>query len=157
MSEANRIATQMKQAFEGPCWAGPSFMDILEGVDAKAAAAKPIAGAHSIWEVVMHVVSGQQIMLRFVRGESNTAASTEDWWQPVPDAKDTVAWTKTLDLLKKQEAELSAAVAQMTDAQLEKPFVTDGSSAYNNLHGHVQHNLYHAGQILMLKRAQGMG
>lgn len=157
MSEAKRIATQLKQGFEGPCWAGPSFMDILEGIDAKAAAAKPIAGAHSIWELVMHVISGQEIMLRFVRGESKTAATLEDWWQPVPDANNADAWSKTLAQLKKQEAELNVAVAKMSDEQLEKPFVPEGSSAYNNLHGHVQHNLYHAGQILILKKAQGMG
>ena len=156
MTESKRIAQQIKQAFEGPCWSGPSLMDILDGVDVIAASARPISEAHTIWEIVMHLISGQQIMLRFARGESNTSATAEDWWQPVPEGDDEQTWTATIEQLKKQEAGLWDAVGKFPDDKLDKPFVEGGSSVYNNLHGHAQHTLYHAGQILMLKRVQGI-
>lgn len=155
MSETQRIAQQIKQAFEGPCWSGPSLLDVLKDVDVIAASGKPIKDSHSIWEIVMHLIGGQQIMLRFVRGESTTAASADDWWPPIPDHDDEIGWTESLETLKKQEHELVDAVANFPDAKLDTPFVEGGSTAYNNLQGHPQHTLYHAGQILMLKRAQG--
>ncbi|GAB4319926.1 MAG: hypothetical protein Kow0074_09830 [Candidatus Zixiibacteriota bacterium] len=156
MSESKRLSQQIKQAFQGPCWAGPSLLDVLENVDVITASAKPIPDSHSIWELVMHLISGQQIMLRFVRGQTTIAATAAEWWQPVPDHDDEVSWTETLETLKKQESELVEAVAEFPDSKLDDPFVEGGSSAYNNLAGHAQHTLYHAGQILMLKRAQGV-
>jgi uncharacterized damage-inducible protein DinB len=155
MSEAKRIAQQMKQGFEKNCWSGPALLEVLDGVDAKAAAAKPIEGAHSIWELVMHLVAGQQLLLKMVKGERKTPAGVEEWWLTLP-APTEANWTETLDRLKKGEEEFRNAVAAMPDERLDPPLVEGGSSAYNNLQGHVQHMLYHAGQIVMLKKALGI-
>ena len=154
MSETIRIAQQMKQGFEKDCWSGPSLLEVLDGVDHKMASAKPIPNAHTIWEIVMHLIAGQSLMLRMVQGDIAQRVAVGDWWYDVP--KPTKAnWTATLARLKKQEKELQKAVAKFPDDRLETPLVEGGRSAYNNLHGHVQHTLYHAGQILMLKKALG--
>jgi len=154
MSESKRIAQQMKQGFEKDCWAGPSLLEVLDGVDYEMAAAKPIPGAHSIWELVMHLIAGQHLMMCMVKGEIKERIGVEDWWYQVPEATAS-EWDATLARLKKQESGLHALVASFPDDRLDKPFVKGGSSAYNNLQGHVQHTLYHAGQILMLKKALG--
>lgn len=154
MSESKRIAQQMKQGFEKDCWAGPSLLEILDGVDYKMAIAKPIPNAHTIWELVMHLVSGQHLMQSMVKGEIKEKIAFDDWWEPVPEQTE-ANWNATLERLKKQESELHALVAAFPDDCLDTPFVKGGSSAYNNLQGHVQHTLYHAGQILILKKALG--
>lgn len=154
MSESKRIAQQMKQGFEKDCWSGPSMLEVLDGVDYKMAAAKPIPNAHSIWELVMHIVSGQQLMQGMVKGDITERITVEDWWQPVPEPTE-ANWNATLVRLKKQEFELHELVASFPEERLDGPFVKGGSSAYNNLQGHVQHMLYHVGQILMLKKALG--
>ena len=64
MSESDRICKQMKQAFEGEAWHGPSMLETLDGVGASTVAAKPIAKMHSIWEIVLHLIATQQLMLR---------------------------------------------------------------------------------------------
>ena len=52
-SEAARIADQLRRAFDGEAWHGDSLFEILKGVSAKQAAARPVANAHSIWELVL--------------------------------------------------------------------------------------------------------
>ena len=155
MSESKRIAQQMKQGFEKDCWAGPSLLEVLDGVDHKMASAKPIPNAHTIWEIVMHLIAGQSLMLRMITGEIAQRVAAGDWWYPVPRVTK-ANWTSTLARLKKQEKELEKAVAKFPDDRLETPLVEGGSSAYNNLHGHVQHTLCHAGQIVMLKKSLGI-
>src|SRR5580700_939308 len=55
MSDASRIKQQLENAFNGPAWHGPSLMENLKGVSAEVAAAKPVTGAHSIWEIINHL------------------------------------------------------------------------------------------------------
>jgi uncharacterized damage-inducible protein DinB len=156
MSEAKRIVQQMQQGFEKKCWSGPALLEVLDGVDAKAASAKPIKGAHSIWELVMHLLTGQQLLSNMISGQRTTPAPDAEWWVPVPEQTE-ANWTDTLNRLKRGEAEFRNAVASFPDDRLDQPLVEGGSSAYNNFQGHVQHMLYHTGQIMLLKRALGIG
>jgi uncharacterized damage-inducible protein DinB len=152
MSESKRIAQQMKQGFAKDCWAGPSLLEVLDSVDYKMASAKPIPGAHTIWEIVMHLIAGQRLLTSMVSGARRTPAPEEEWWLPVPQATE-ANWLATRETLKMQEEQFRNAVESFPDDRLDSPLVKGGSSAYNNLHGHLQHTLYHAGQIVMLKKA----
>jgi len=151
MSEIKRICDQMKWGFEGEAWHGPSLMEILSGVDAQAAAAKPIPNAHSIWEIVLHLVATQKQLISRTEGNPMKLTPEEDW--PLVNDASEAAWKATMDTLRKQEEKFRAAVSAFPENQLDEPLDPGGSSAYNNFHGHVQHNLYHAGQIIMLKKA----
>src|SRR5271168_4223530 len=53
--ESSLIADQLRRAFDGDAWHGPALLELLRGVDAPTAAAKPVPDSHSIWELVMHV------------------------------------------------------------------------------------------------------
>jgi uncharacterized damage-inducible protein DinB len=151
MSEIKRICNQMKWGFEGEAWHGPSLLEILDGVDAQTAAAKPIPHAHSIWEIVLHIIATQKQLISRIEGNATELTPEEDWPQ-VADTSES-AWRTTLDLLKQEEVKFREAVSTFSENQLDEPLNPGGSSAYNNFHGHVQHNLYHAGQIIMLKKA----
>jgi hypothetical protein len=63
------LADQIGRAFRGESWHGPSVLEVLAGVSAEDAAAHPIAGAHSIWEIVLHLIAGYTLVLRRLRGE----------------------------------------------------------------------------------------
>ncbi len=141
----------MSRAFYGGAWHGPAVLEILDGVTAGLAAARPITGAHSIWEITLHLTGTQGLLLRRLRGDASDLTPDEDW-PPVPEPSE-AAWRSTVERLKGREQELHAAVASFPDERLDEPLVPGGSSAYNNFHGHVQHNLYHAAQIGLLKRA----
>jgi uncharacterized damage-inducible protein DinB len=139
--------------FHGNAWHGPSVLEVLSGVDATTAAAHPIPGAHSIWELVLHLTATQEVILRRIRGES-AGLKDEEFWPAVP-AVSAPAWTETVERLKGQEAELQKAISAFPEERLDARLTAEGTSAYNNFHGHVQHNAYHAGQIALLKKAAG--
>jgi uncharacterized damage-inducible protein DinB len=149
--EIERITDQALKMFDGGAWHGPSVVEVLAGVDADLAAAHPIPGAHSIWELVLHLVATQAILLRRIRGET-AGLRTEEFWLAVPPASES-AWAETVERLKQQEAELQQAIRAFPEERLEARLMAEGSSAYDNFHGHVQHNAYHAGQIALLKKA----
>ena len=153
MKETDRIHEQLKQAFEGGAWHGPALLELLDGIGSTIAAARPVSGIHSIWEIVLHLTGTQKLMLRRMRGESSAIelAPDEDW-PPAPDPTE-ANWQETLDILKAGEADLQCSVERLPRAKLDAPLIDGSSSAYNNLHGYVQHMLYHAGQISLLKKA----
>src|SRR5579864_2790206 len=72
-SEASGIADQLRRAFYGDAWHGPSLMELLEDVDAATAAARPLPEVHSIWELVLHVAVWDDAALRRLDGKK---------WQP---------------------------------------------------------------------------
>jgi uncharacterized damage-inducible protein DinB len=155
MREVERITDQALKMFNGGAWHGPSVVEVLTDVDASLAASHPIPGAHSIWELVLHLVATQAILLRRIRGET-AGLHSEDFWPAVPTVS-APAWAETLKRLKQQEAELRQAISAFPEERLQARLTAEGSSAYNNFHGHVQHNAYHAGQISLLKKASGAG
>jgi uncharacterized damage-inducible protein DinB len=136
--------------FNGGAWHGPSVLDMLADVDAGTAAAYPIPGAHSIWELVLHLIATQAILLRRLRGET-AGLKDEEFWLAVPPASEP-AWKETVERLKRQEAELRQAISTYPEERLDARLTAEGSTAYNSFHGHVQHNAYHAGQIGLLKK-----
>jgi uncharacterized damage-inducible protein DinB len=155
MSECSRLADQIRRAFDGEAWHGDSLLEILAGVDAKTAAARPIANAHSIWELVLHIAAWDNITIRRAAGEA-VEPSDEENFPPVKDASD-AAWARTLDMIKTTHADLVKTVAAFPDSRLADPVPGKPESYYNYFYlfsGIVQHELYHAGQIALLKKAQ---
>jgi uncharacterized damage-inducible protein DinB len=150
MSEIDRICRQMKRASEGEAWHGPSLLEILDGVSAEQAAAKPDLHVHSIWEIALHLLATQDLLLSRLEGISRQLTPEEDWPPVVGPTAD--RWKETLERLREGEERLRARVAAFPEERLSEPLVTPGSSAYNNFHGHLQHNLYHGGQMMLLKK-----
>jgi len=153
-SESERIRGQIAKAFTASAWYGPALLEVLAGVDAKTAAAHPIAGAHTIWEVLLHVRYGQQLMINRVRGSQAKWDLSADW-PSVGEASET-AWQALLEELKRGEEELGKVVAAFPESRLDEPVLPDAPSMYDNLQGYAQHHAYHAGQISMLKKAAAM-
>jgi uncharacterized damage-inducible protein DinB len=155
MREAERITDQALKMFGGDAWHGPSVLEVLADVDADVAASHPIPGAHSIWELVLHLVATQAVLLRRIGGET-AGLNSEEFWPAVPPVSAS-AWAETVERLKRQEAELRQKIATFPEERLEARLTAEGSSAYNNFHGHIQHNAYHAGQISLLNKASRAG
>ena len=151
MRETERISDQAQKMFGGDAWHGPSIMEVLADVNATLAASHPIPGAHSIWELVLHLVATQDVLLRRIRGE-RAGLKDEEFWPAVPSVSEST-WAQTVDNLRQQEDALRQAIAAFPEERLEARLTAEGSSAYNNFHGHIQHNAYHAGQINLLKKA----
>ena len=155
MTETERIRDQFQRAFDGQAWHGPSVLSLLDGVSAEQAAAHPIPGAHSIWELTLHIAAWEDACRR--RLEGDPAQLTDD--ENFPRVSDTSdgAWESVKTKLIDVHRRLLDVIATTDDSRLDQPIMDSAeipfSSAYVTLHGGVQHSLYHAGQIAILKKA----
>lgn len=126
---------------------------MLDGVDAETAAARPIADAHTIWELVLHITAWQDAARRRLEGETAQLGDEEDW-PPVLDVGDE-AWRDAVATMDVTHRRLTEAVGELTEGDLNARVIDQEYSLYTLLHGIVQHDLYHAGQIALLKKVVG--
>lgn len=152
MREVERIAEQLRRAYEGEAWHGPSVKEALAGVTATVAAARPLNGAHSIWEITLHILAGEEIVLARLEGERR-GVTEEEWWPQASSDKGEESWRALLEALDAANLKLREATTALSDERLEQPIVEGMSTTYITLHGLIQHDLYHAGQIMLLKKA----
>jgi uncharacterized damage-inducible protein DinB len=151
MSEINRILDQMDRAFAGDAWHGPSLESLLDGISAEDASMHPVHDAHSIWELVNHIAAWNSIVQHRASGEAVEVSAEMDW-PPVWEATE-VAWQRSLAHLRDCRARLRAAVQKLPEEKLSEIVPGKDHSQYVMLHGAIQHDLYHAGQIAVLKKA----
>ena len=157
MREIDRIVDQLRRAYNGDAWHGPSVRAALDGVDARQAAARAEPDAHTICELARHITSWTREVTRRMREGVAREPDDGDW--PAGGAEDERAWTATLAAMDAANADLLTVVAAMDDAQLDErigdardPALGSGVSRYVTLHGLAQHHIYHAGQISLLKK-----
>ena len=154
MTEAFRLADQIRRAFEGSAWHGDSILELLADVNAKMAAARPIRDAHSIWEILLHIAAWDDVVTRRAGGTAVTLADAQNF--PVVTDSSEAAWNQAIETTKKTHHELIRAVAAFPDARLAEQVPGKTQNYYNFYYmfsGIVQHELYHAGQIALLKKA----
>ncbi len=153
MTESVRLADQIRRAFEGNAWHGDSLLELLADVNGKTAAAKPIKDAHSIWELLLHITTWDDAVRRRAGGEA-VEPSDEQNFPAVKDVSE-AAWRQAIETAKQTHNQLVQAVAAFPDSRLHDQ-VPGKTEKYHNFFylfsGIVQHELYHAGQIALLKK-----
>jgi len=152
MNEIERINDQLKRAFEGKAWHGPSVSEVLAGVTAEQAAARPISDAHSIWEITLHIATWERVGRRRIQESAPIDVSDDEDWPEVEDTSEE-AWKRTLDEVRGNHLSLREAIAGLDEPGLGDIVPGTTYSVYFLLNGVIQHDLYHAGQIALLKKA----
>ena len=150
-AESARIANQLERAFSGKAWHGPSLRFLLRGIRAEQAAKRPVINAHSIWELVLHITAWDRVVCERIQGGKTTQLPKELNFPTVSDTSEK-AWKKTLKELEKQHKALLAAMRAFPDKKLHNNLTGGDYTFYITMHGAVQHDLYHAGQIAILKK-----
>ena len=151
MSEISFIADQLKRAFDGEAWHGPSLLEIVEGIDAKAAAARPIHRAHSIWELVIHIAGWEQVVSRRLQGQQATLNDAQNFGHV--ERENEAAWQSAVENLRRHHVELVKLVSGLPESRLNDRVPGKDYDVRFMLYGAIQHAAYHAGQIAILKRA----
>ena len=151
MNETTRIRDQLERSHRGPAWHGPSLLENLEGVTAAVAARRKVPGAHSIWEIVRHVTVWEAEVARVIDGKEYVSLQGDAEWPPLTDTGD-AAWKTALEELDGANAALCDAVTRFREDRLNEKVAQRDFSFYGLMHGVVQHNLYHAGQIGLLRK-----
>jgi uncharacterized damage-inducible protein DinB len=151
-SEFALIADQLRRAFDGSAWHGPALMELLADVDAATAGAKPIRDVHSIWELALHIAVWDAVVIARLGGEKAQPTGERNF-PPVVNPT-AAAWRKARAEVKRTHDALVKMVAALPESRLRERVPGKRYDFYHNLHGVVQHELYHAGQIAILKKMQ---
>jgi uncharacterized damage-inducible protein DinB len=133
-------------------WHGPSLMDLVGDVGANDAAAHPVTSAHSIWELVLHITAWTEIVRQRLVSTTAVEATPEEDWPSVKD-RSGEAWRDTVERMKAAHRELAADVAALDDSRLIGRVPGREHNILAMIHGVVEHDAYHGGQIAILKRA----
>lgn len=141
------------QAFDRRAWHGTALWGSIRGVTPRQALWRPAASRHNIWEVVLHTAYWKYIVrrrllqdpeLRFPRPGAN--------WPRLPARPDAAAWKRDVALLKQEHRLLRTAIARFPAARLRRKGWRSSWSNIQHIYGIASHDLYHAGQIQLLKR-----
>jgi uncharacterized damage-inducible protein DinB len=151
-TRAALLSNHLKRAVTGPMWHGPALADLLDGVTADQAAAHPVPGAHSIWEIVLHVTSWADIARARLKGERTADPAPDEDWPPLGGTT-ADAWTAAVVRLNQAHRDLATDVRRLDEEAIDAPLKGLEYTASNLLHGVVEHGTYHGGQIALLKRA----
>ncbi len=158
MSEIDHLLVELEQAHAGEPWHGPSRATVLADVTAADAARRPPGGAHSIWELVLHMTAWTGVVARRLRG-SVASEPPEGDWPAMPSRPSDEEWTAAKRALDEAHRELAAALRAFPPERLSdivrtrsnSPEVSRVSYA-TTVRGALQHDAYHTGQVAIVKR-----
>jgi uncharacterized damage-inducible protein DinB len=158
MSESDRLAELVERVVEGDAWHGSSVATLLADLTPQQAAAFAVPGAHSIWELVLHMTGWADEVRARLAGAAAGEPASGDW--PTAPAPTDESWARSVEALLASHRALAAAIRAAGDQALAVPVVDHrdraagtGLSKYLTLHGLVHHTVYHAGQVALLRQA----
>jgi uncharacterized damage-inducible protein DinB len=146
------IANLIKRAVTGPAWHGPALDHVLEGIGAEQAVAHPIPNAHSIWELTLHVAAWAEIARARLKGERIADPPADEDWPAVAANPDAAAWDEAQVRMRDAYRALAYDARHLEDESMHDTMSGLEYSRWVLLHGVVEHGLYHAGQIALLKK-----
>lgn len=152
INELHRIVKQLQRTFQGKAFHGPSVEEALEGVTAKMAGARTPGGAHNIWQIVLHMTFWQDTARRWLQGDTRLPDPDEDW--PAVGDRGDGAWRKALWNLRRSNELLRDEIMAIDEARLQEPMFEGMVRVDTALRGIIQHNVYHSGQISLLKKVK---
>lgn len=149
MSRASRLAQAAQAAFDGDPWYGPSLDSVLDEMPPRRIHERPVAGAHSIAELMAHIAHWKDVVRRRLEGDPAPDANQADW----PEIPSSASFDELRRRIDEAHARLVARVSGLDDSALDAEVAGNRISREEIVHGIVQHDIYHAGQLTLLARA----
>ena len=151
--EIEVLLAVIDQAFDKKSWHGTNLRGSLRGITHSEASWRPAPERHNIWELALHAAYWKYIVRRRLLGEPRgTFPHRGSDWFPRPEGKTAIDWKQDVRLVVDTHRALRKAIHQLRPAELH--FTPAGSTVSNFalISGVAAHDLYHAGQIQLLKR-----
>ena len=150
MTDIERLLDQYDRVMHGNAWHGDPIWQILDGISPECAAAQTVANTHSIWEILMHMTFWEEVSSQRLAGER--AVEDEALNFPAMPEPTESNWQKTREQFRASNQKLREALAKLDPARLDTLSAAGKRTFYDEAHGVIQHNIYHAGQIALLKK-----
>lgn len=143
----------LDQAYRAPSWHGTPLKGTIRGVTAREARWRPDPKRHCIWDLVLHTAYWKcMVRRRLLRDPEIAFPRKGSNWPALPDRPDDAAWRCDRALLDEQHRLLRNAIAALRDADLGRRGWHSKWPIKAEVYGIASHDLYHAGQIQLLKR-----
>jgi uncharacterized damage-inducible protein DinB len=148
MNEINRIVITLRSTFEKNAWHGPSLKEALAGITPEVAH-KKIPNTHSIIELVGHIVAWRIFTVKKLQGDRDYKVTDDINFPAITD------WNEALRSLDESQKNLLSAIESFPEERLKEPVahIDYKYTYYALLHGIIHHDLYHTGQISLIKKA----
>ncbi|MFZ0912165.1 MAG: DinB family protein [Candidatus Korobacteraceae bacterium] len=151
MTETQRILEHYDRTMHGDAWHSHPVWQVLDGISVEQAASRPLANAHSIWEIVGHMAFWEDVAAKRLGGLR--AGLVEDRNFPAAPQATEVNWQKTLEEFRASNQAFREALQKLDPARLNELSAAGERSFYEEAHGLIEHHVYHAGQIALLAKA----
>jgi len=139
------LLTTLDEAYDKRSWHGPNLRGAIRGVTARQAAWRPAKNAHNIWEYTLHAAYWKYVVCRKIAGGKRGSFAVEGSnFLPRPEELSEAAWKQDIRILETAHQDLRYAVTHMQSEPSEK--------LLHLIRGAAAHDLYHAGQIRLLRR-----
>jgi hypothetical protein len=142
------VLALLDEAYEKKTWHGPNLKQSIKGVTAKQAAWRPGPGRHNIWEVTLHAAYWKYALRRRIEGRKRGSFALQGsnfFRRPEAGKLNEAAWSADKKLLEREHRALRGAVAKVLPSGR-------GRKLVRQLYGVAFHDIYHAGQIRLLRR-----
>ena len=153
MNSSQLILVLLDEAYEKPAWHGPNLKQSIRGVTAKQAAWRPAPGRHNIWEETLHAAYWKYAVRRRIEGGKRGSFALKGsnfFARPEAGKLTEAAWQADKNLLEREHRALRAA---MVNAMRKNSWC----KLRRQLYGIAFHDIYHAGQIRLLRRLGAAG
>ena len=150
MNEAEFLVDQLRTTFNGDSWHGPNLVKTLKGIDLFDAGSRYLEDRHTIWELANHITYWIEEVYKSVKGVTSLNHEGNDW--PEMGATED-EWARASSRLEEAVKVLAHELGAWTDEGLSKTVPGSNFTFKQMVHGLIQHNLYHAGQINVMKKA----
>lgn len=140
-----------KTIYENEPWFGDGFKEKLKDVNERQAFVRPAEGVHSIAELISHIIYWRAPLLRYLQGDTKYASIEDEGnWLPVDKLK-ARGWKNLLTEFDQSQTELISLLSKTSDDFLNEPF-RHGQNMQYLIDGVLQHDIYHLGQIGLVKK-----
>ena len=153
MSAIQRVLNHYDGVLNGEPWHGDAIWQVLDGISAQQAAARPIPEFHTIWELVTHMTFWEGVAMQRLAGQR--AGLVEELNFPAMPEPTEENWRKALDEFHASNRAFRDALAKLDPAKLDELTAARKRTFYGEAHGILEHHVYHIGQIAMLKKIAG--
>lgn len=150
MKEQEQVSKLFTDLFDGSPWIDVNILSTLDEITAKEAATKPFPYFNSIWEIVNHMISWRETVLKRIHGE-NIESPEDNYFSEVRDRSE-AAWQKTRERLRASQEQWLKKIKKMKRKELELKHDFSSHSNYELIQGILQHDAYHLGQIRLQRK-----
>lgn len=148
--EIKNIKKLFDKTYNGPAWHGPSVKEVLKDISYEDAL-KTVGNAHNIAEVVFHMIAWRNFLINNLKGQENYDVSDTENFQQFEQISES-EWIALKDRLENSQEELQELLSKVDDDILNQKIGMRNYNFYTLMHGVIHHDLYHLGQIILLKK-----